>query len=391
VTGILQAVRMAFSAIRDNKMRSFLTMLGVIIGVLAVTTLVSIGQSAMGSVTSQIESLGTNRITVSIQSDHKVSLKLDELTALQGTGGVKYVSPVLTAGQTAKAGANTHDTTVYGVTEHYAEIADYTVQSGRFLAQNDGKNRSAVCVVGVDVADELFGQRNVVGESVQISGKRFEIVGVLSEQGESMGRSQDDVILIPFTLAQRMFEDTAITSFNASAVSAADEDINQAMATVTDFVAKKTRTSDDYNVFSQSQLLDVMGSVTNTLTLMLAGIAGISLLVGGIGIMNIMLVSVSERTREIGIRKAIGAQKSDIMLQFMAEAVAISLVGGVIGLALGYGLLQLVGGLMGMAMTMSVTVAGTALGFSILVGVLFGSYPANKASNLLPIEALRYE
>jgi len=163
------------------------------------------------------------------------------------------------------------------------------------------------------------------------------------------------------------------------------------MVTLDDFAYRKTRNADDYSIRSQSQLLDVMGNITNTLTLMLAGIAGISLLVGGIGIMNIMLVSVSERTREIGIRKAIGAQKSDIMLQFMTEAVAISLVGGVLGLALGYGILQVVGKLMGLAMTMSFTVAGSALGFSILVGVLFGSYPANKASSLLPIEALRYE
>ena len=391
MTGFLQAIRMAFSAIRENKMRSFLTMLGVIIGVLSVTTLVSIGQSAMGSVTGQISSLGTNRITVNIQSDHKVPLELNELQALEGSGGVRYVSPVLSNNLTAKAGVNTHDTTVYGVTEHYADIADYEIAGGRFLAQNDDKNRSPVCVVGVDVADELFGQRNVVGEAMQIDGKSFQIVGVLEERGETMGISQDDVVMIPFTLAQRMMENTAITSFSANAFSDQEADINHAMDTLDDFAYRKTRNEDDYSIRSQSQLLDVMGNITTTLTLMLAGIAGISLLVGGIGIMNIMLVSVSERTREIGIRKAIGAQKSDIMLQFMTEAVAISLVGGVLGLMLGYGVLQVVGKLMGLAMTMSFTVAGSALGFSILVGVLFGSYPANKASSLLPIEALRYE
>ncbi len=391
MTGFLQAIRMAFSAIRENKMRSFLTMLGVIIGVLSVTTLVSIGQSAMGSVTGQISSLGTNRITVNIQSDHKVPLDLSELEALEGEGGVRYVSPVLSSSLTSKAGTNTHDTTVYGVTEHYMEIADYEIASGRFLAQNDMLDRSPVCVVGVDVADALFGQRNVVGEAVQIGGKSLQIVGLLQERGETMGISQDDVVMIPFTLAQRMMANTRITSFSANALSDQQTDIDRAMATLEDFTFRKTRNADDYTIRSQSQLLDVMGNITNTLTLMLAGIAGISLLVGGIGIMNIMLVSVSERTREIGIRKAIGAQKADIMLQFMSEAVAISLVGGVLGLLLGYGVLQVVGRLMGLAMNMSFTVAGSALGFSILVGVLFGSYPANKASNLLPIEALRYE
>ena len=391
MTGLLQAIRMAFSAIKDNKMRSFLTMLGVIIGVLSVTTLVSIGQSAMGSVTGQIESLGTNRITVSIQSDHKVQLKLQELEALEGTGGVRYVSPAINKGLTLKAGSNTHDTTVYGVTEHYADITNYEVASGRFLAQNDDKKRNPVCVVGVDVADELFGQRNVVGETVQIGGRSFQIVGVLKERGETMGMSQDDVAMIPFTVAQRLMENTEITSFNANALSDDQADIDRALATLEDFASRKTRSGDDYSIFSQSQLLDVMGNVTSILTTMLAGIAGISLLVGGIGIMNIMLVSVSERTREIGIRKAIGAQKSDIMLQFMTEAVAISLVGGALGLLLGYGILEVVGRLMALPMTMTFSVAASALGFSVLVGVLFGSYPANKASNLLPIEALRYE
>ena len=391
MTSLLQAIRMAFSAIRENKMRSFLTMLGVIIGVLSVTTLVSIGQSAMGSVTGQIASLGTNRITVSIQSDHKVPLELQELAALEGAGGVRYVSPVLNKSMSLKAGTNTHDTTVYGVTEHYADIASYEIGSGRFLAQNDDKKRNNVCVVGVDVADELFGQRNVVGETMQIGGRSFQIVGVLKERGETMGISQDDVAMIPFAVAQRLMEETQITSFSANALTDDQADIDRAMATLEDFAGRKTRTSDDYTIRSQSQLLDVMGNITGILTTMLAGIAGISLLVGGIGIMNIMLVSVSERTREIGIRKAIGAQKSDIMLQFMTEAIAISLVGGALGLLIGYGVLQVVGKLMDLPMTMSFSVAGSALGFSFLVGVLFGSYPANKAASLLPIEALRYE
>jgi putative ABC transport system permease protein len=209
--------------------------------------------------------------------------------------------------------------------------------------------------------------------------------------GDSEGTSLDSMVFIPFTIAQRTFRNTTISTFYASANSELDEDIDQAVSTLKSFMLEKTGDEDYYTVTSQSQLLETMSEVANTLSLLLAGIAGISLLVGGIGIMNIMLVSVSERTREIGIRKAIGAQKLDIMLQFLIEAVSISLMGGVIGLGLGYFVVNVIAPMIDVTMIMSSGVALLSVIFSVLVGVIFGLYPANKASSLLPIEALRYE
>ncbi len=384
-----QAFKMAFRAISGNKMRSFLTMLGIIIGVLSVTALVALGEGSSSAVTDQITSLGTNMITVSVRSQRDVHVKLEELMELRGQGGVSGIAPTLSSSLTLKAGTNTHDTTVEGTTPDYETIRNVSVASGRFIIDMDVSRRNAVAVVGVDVADELFGHRDVVGESIRIDGRKYAIVGVLEEKGENEMLSTDDYVLIPFTTAQRHFKNTTISSFYASA--ATEESVDTAVSSLESFMYRKTGDEDGYSVTSQSQLLDVMSSVTGTLTLMLAGIAGISLLVGGIGIMNIMLVSVTERTREIGIRKAIGAQRLDIMSQFLIEAVVLSLVGGIIGLGLGYLVSYGLSSLMGIKMVVSNQVAGLALLFSMVVGVVFGCYPANKASKLLPIEALRYE
>ena len=388
---ILQCLKMAMNAILANKMRSFLTMLGIIIGVLSVTVLVAIGQGTTANVTSRISSLGTNMITVRNTNPRVMQLTLDEIEALRGKSGVGEVSPVISSSLTLKAGINTYDTTVYGVTEGYDTIRNYALSTGRFITASDVENRSSVCVVGVEVADELFAQRNVIGETIRIDGRAYTIVGLFTEMGDSEGASLDSMVFIPFTIAQRTFRNTTISTFYASAVSGEDADVSLAEATLSDFMLEKTGDADYFRVTSQSQLLETMSSITNTLSLLLAGIAGISLLVGGIGIMNIMLVSVSERTREIGIRKAIGAQKLDILLQFMIEAVSISLVGGLIGLGLGFFVVNVVSPLINVTMIMSSSVALLSVVFSVLVGVLFGCYPANVAASLLPIEALRYE
>jgi len=388
---VVQCLKMAMSAILSNKMRSFLTMLGIIIGVLSVTVLVAIGQGTTSDITNRISSLGTNLITVRNNARRIVQLDLEDIEALRGVGGVNQVAPVISSSLTLKAGINTYETTVYGTTEGYDEIRNYELSAGRFITASDVKNRSSVCVIGVEVADELFAQRDVIGETIRIDGRAYTVVGLFTEMGSNEGNSLDSMVFIPFSIAQRTFRNTTISTFYASADSDADEDIDRAVATLKAFMYEKTQNEDYFTVTSQSQLLETMNEITGMLSLLLAGIAGISLLVGGIGIMNIMLVSVSERTREIGIRKAIGAQKLDILLQFLIEAVTISLLGGLIGLGLGYFVVNVVAPIINITMVMSTGVATLSVAFSVLVGIIFGLYPANKASSLLPIEALRYE
>ena len=388
---VLQCLKMAMSAILANKMRAFLTMLGIIIGVLSVTVLVAIGQGSTSEITSRITSLGTNLITVRNNARRVVQLDLDDIESLRGVGGVGQVAPVISSSLTLKAGINTYEATVYGTTEGYDVIRNYELSTGRFITASDVENRNSVCVIGVEVADELFAQRNVIGESIRIDGRAYTVVGLFSEMGSSEGSSLDAMVFIPFSIAQRSFRNTTISTFYASADSDSDEDIERAVETLEAFMFEKTQNEDYYTVTSQSQLLETMSEISNTLSLMLAGIAGISLLVGGIGIMNIMLVSVSERTREIGIRKAIGAARGNILTQFLIEALVVSLMGGLLGLGIAAAACFFLAPVLNMTLEISPTVAGIAIGFSMFIGVVFGLYPANKASKLRPIEALRYE
>ncbi|MDO5298884.1 MAG: ABC transporter permease [Clostridia bacterium] len=406
---MMQTINMAFKAIAGNKARSFLTMLGVIIGVLSVIVLVAIGQGTTASVTESISSMGTNLLMVSIQTRSvgrggfggmgggnsrsssakgTVILKLDDLLTLEEDDSILYVSPTVSGNLTVKAGSTNTTASVVGVLPAYANIINQGVQEGRYIIDADVDNRSAVCVIGVDLAEDLFGNTNVVGNTLHIDGRAFRIVGVLESKGTSMSGSSDDSLVIPFTLAQRMLDSTTISSIYISAADSTSVDAAQEV--VENFLYKKYQDDSTYSVMNQTQMLETVNETASTLSLMLGGIAGISLLVGGIGIMNIMLVSVTERTREIGIRKAIGAKRRNILLQFLIESVVISGMGGLLGLALGYALMRALEGVLGMTLSMSLGVAELAIGFSMAVGVIFGLYPANKASKLKPIDALHY-
>jgi len=392
---LTQAVKMAFSAILSNKMRSFLTMLGIIIGVLSVTLLVSIVQGATDSVTVQLEGLGGNQLIVAVTTPQTTYITLDDLDNLQNKDGIGLIAPVIGGADTAKADGKSSSVSISGVLETSLEVDSISVVSGRFIQQSDNDNRMCVAVVGAKIAKDLFGHTDVVGSNFTMLGRTFEIIGVLEEDGTVSMNSQDSTCYIPISTASRLLGQTSIRSFNATTTSV--EEIDLGRQTIENFLGGKIKSSSadsedkGYTIFNMGDLLSAFDSVMTTMSLLLGGIASISLIVGGIGIMNIMLVSVTERTREIGIRKAIGAQHSDILIQFLIEAVAISITGGVIGMLLGAGLLQVLSGIMDMTLNLSVSVSALALGFSLAIGVIFGIYPANKAAKLKPIDALRYE
>ena len=406
---LFQTISMAFRAIAANKIRAFLTMLGVIIGVMSVIVLVSIGQGTTASITDSISSMGTNLLTVNIQtrrvgmgmpgfgasrnsrntgSKGTVILKLPEILALEEDESIAYVSPVCSGSLTVKAGNVNTSASASGDLPAYANIINQGVQSGRYIIDADVDNRSAVCVIGVELAKDLYGNTNVVGNTIHIDGRKFRIVGVLESKGTSMSGSSDNSVVLPFTLAQRMLDSTSISSIYMSAVDS--ESVDDAQEVVEKFLYKKYQNESSYSVMNQTSMLETMSETSSTLSLMLGGIAGISLLVGGIGIMKIKLVSVTERTREIGIRKAIGAKRRDILLQFLIESVVISGMGGLLGLGLGFALMSVLENVLGMTLAVTPGIIYLAIGFSMGVGVLFGLYPANKASKLRPIEALHY-
>ena len=393
---IYQSFKMAVKAIAGNKMRSFLTILGVVIGVVAIVVLVSIGQGANSSVVESIEGMGTNLITANINARRMNPIDLDSLNELAQNEAISYVAPIASVSGTVKAGTTTYDDgVVQGTTPGYESIRNWTVAEGRFLQQPDIDNRSFVAVIGSEAATEMYGTTHAVGETFSLNGYTITVVGVLEAVGSSASGSNDNQILIPFTLAQRLSNQTSISSFYVSAASSAQ--VEQAQAAVESYLEKafenyNTRSfGTQYSVFNQTEMLSTLNETTNTLTLMLGGIAAISLLVGGIGIMNIMLVSVSERTREIGIRKAIGAARGNILMQFLIESLVVSLMGGLLGLAISVVAVKALAPVLQMTLTIPVNVAWMAIGFSVFIGVVFGMYPANKASKLRPIQALHYE
>ncbi len=384
-----QSVKMAISAVFSNKMRSFLTMLGIIIGVLSVTLLISIVQSGTGTITDAMSTLGGDQVTVSITEGEKRLLYF-ELDELKANESVNTIAPYISGKGVAKAGGSSTDVTVYGVTKEYGAVNNLTLTGGRFLSELDREERLNVCVLGAKVAEELFGREPVLDKTVRIQGKDFRVVGLLEAEDEYAMNSSNERVFIPLTTAQRIFKQAGITNFILTADNKAA--LRTAQTAVADFLDKKFSEDNSYTIINMAEILDIMGTVMNTLSLMLGGIAGISLLVGGIGIMNIMLVSVTERTREIGIRKDIGAQRSYITIQFMIESIFISLMGGIIGMVLSVVILKVLNHFVTeVTFVISPSVAVLALSFSIAVGLIFGIYPASKAAKLSPINALRYE
>jgi len=391
-----QSLKMALKAIFGNKMRSLLTILGVVIGVVAIVVLVAIGQGTNASVISRIEGMGTNMLSVNITARRSNPVTYDGLNELALDESIAYLAPYIGVSGTVKAGSTTYDdATIQGTSPGCEEIRNWTIAGGRFLKMPDLDNRSFVAVIGFEAAQEMFGTQDAVGATLSINGYSFTVVGVLEEIGSSISGSQDNMVLIPFTLAQRLFgNQRGITSFYVSANSSAE--IPFAQAAVESYLDKlfgntAATTNRQYRIMNQSDMLSALNETTQTLTLMLGGIAAISLLVGGIGIMNIMLVSVSERTREIGIRKAIGAARSNILSQFLIESLVVSLLGGFIGLLISFGAMIVLEPILSMTLSVSPTIAVLAIGFSVFIGVVFGLYPANKASKLKPIDALHYE
>ena len=403
----LENVRIALRGISANKLRSALTVLGILIGVGAVIILVAVGKGSSTSVQNRIKSLGTNTITVLNRGrfgagtartgtqSRRIQLTMADVNALQDktqAPDVLTVSPVTQSSVTATYNGATYSVQVTGTTPSYLDATDYHVQAGRSLTEDDVTNRSRVAVIGQDAVSNLFpGGVNPIGQRVRFGNATFQVIGVLAKKGSNGFQNQDAVAIAPYTAVQDQL--TGGTTFNQLVVQGKSSgSLTAAQAEITNILASRNDTTAanlPFLILNQGSLLQTSNSTNETFTVLLGAVAAISLLVGGIGVMNIMLVTVTERTREIGIRKAIGAPKSDILVQFLVESVLLSLIGGIAGVAVG-----LIGSQFRIVGVQPVIVPysiALAFGVALAVGVFFGFYPANRAASLRPIDALRYE
>jgi putative ABC transport system permease protein len=406
---LFQSFIEALESLSTNKLRSALTILGIVIGVGAVIALISIGRGAGNSITGSIQGIGTNLLFVfrggseDVRNPRPITMSdVDAIADPFQAPSVAEVAPLLQGEAKVSYGGESVNTSLIGITPSYEPVRNMAVSEGEFIREEHILGQASVVLLGSEVADDLFGRtEGLIGETVRIEGQPFRVIGVLESKGGSAFGSQDDQVLVPLTTARtrllrRASRDRVdmllVQAVNANTVPQAREEVAQILRT-------RHRTSigaDDFTILTQQDFLDTAATITNVLTIFLGGIAAISLLVGGIGIMNIMLVSVTERTREIGLRKALGARKIDILIQFLTESSVLSLIGGLIGIALGWAISFVVGRIAAASdtpinPTLSLDIILLATLFSTAVGLFFGLYPANRAASLEPVEALRYE
>ncbi|UCD99222.1 MAG: ABC transporter permease [Chloroflexota bacterium] len=406
---LVQSFWEALESLSANKLRSGLTVLGIVIGVAAVIAMISIGRGAENTITGSIQGIGTNLIFVFRGGSEEVRnpkpITFGDAEAISDpfqAPSVVAVAPILQGQATINYGGETTNTTIQGITSDFSTVRNRTVTEGEFIDEGHILGRASVALIGIDTAEKLFGRTSgMTGETIRIEGQPFRIIGVLEERGGSSFNNEDDLILVPISTAQtRLLRRSTSDRVDMLMVQAASaESVPDASQEIAQILRSRHRTeigADDFTILTQQDFLSTAETITGVLTIFLGGIAAISLLVGGIGIMNIMLVSVTERTREIGLRKALGARKMDILIQFLTESSVLSLFGGLIGIALGWAIALIVGRIAAASETPIVPAIGIdiillATIFSTAVGLFFGIYPANRAANLEPVEALRYE
>ncbi len=392
---ILQSFKMSMKSILGNKGRSALTMLGIIIGVASVIILTGIGGGATKVISDSMAEMGTKTITVSMmfQRNSTRTIDIEDMREFleKNPELVSAMSPTLSSNVTAKSGRTNFSTSLSAYDSSYPEIQPNAAElsSGRFISDSDISNRKYNCVVGSYIKEELFGGLDPVGETIKLNGRQFTIVGCYEETGDSSENSKDNKVTIPYTTAIRFLKNAKISTFYFAAAS--EDSVDKAVSALKNFITKKLGTDTGFMVTSVAEIIDTLDEMMGTMTTMLAGIAAISLIVGGIGIMNIMTVTVSERTREIGIRKAIGARTTDILLQFLIESIVLSGLGGIAGIIFGIIIANLVGNIISIQSVVQPDMVMLSFGFSIVIGVFFGIAPARRAARLNPIEALRSE
>lgn len=400
------SVKIALSALRRNKFRAFLTMLGIIIGVASVIVMLAIGQGSKKSIQDQMSGMGTNLVFVMPGAEQRggvrmgfsdaKNLKLTDIEAIQkNCPAISDVSPEVRSSGQAVVGNQNWPTSIYGVNNKYFNIRKYTIGSGRSFTETEIQTYAKVCLVGQTIVENLFGKTDPIGQTIRYKNIPLLIIGVLGEKGENgMGQDQDDLIMAPYTTVQKRI--LAITHIQSIAASAASEELNNvAISQITESLRSSHKLrdgeEDDFQVRSQAEMVQMFSSISDIMTALLGAISGISLLVGGIGIMNIMYVSVTERTREIGLRLSVGGRGNDILMQFLIESILLSVFGGVIGITFGIVATSVTASIMSWPVVISTFSVVMAFLVCSAIGIFFGWYPARKASNLNPIDALRYE